>query len=119
MNDTDPLLTTYNDIRQQVLLRASVAEEGALREEVFTRWAIDVLEEKGEVGGGEGCACDARRIGKVSGYWLDHDMGRLTVYVSKFAGVAALSRMSPSDVAALLNGALRFVARCRMGWHRG
>ena len=51
MSDIDPVLATYNDIRQQVQLRASVSEEGALREEVFTRWAIDLLEEKGEVGG--------------------------------------------------------------------
>jgi hypothetical protein len=38
MSDTDPVLATYNDIRQQVQIRASVSEEGVLREEVFTRW---------------------------------------------------------------------------------
>ena len=60
MIDTDSVLATYNDIRQQVNLRASVLEEGALREEVFTRWAMDLLEEKGEITGGEPCACEVR-----------------------------------------------------------
>ena len=53
MSVSDPVLATYNDIRQQIQLRASVSDDGTLREEVFTRWAIDLLEEKGEVGGGE------------------------------------------------------------------
>src|SRR5947209_17598390 len=97
MSDSAPLLETYNDIRQQVLLRASVAEEGALREEVFTRWAIDLLEEKGEVGGGEPCACEVRRVGKVSGYWLDRDMGRLIIFASKFAGLNDSPSMSAAD----------------------
>jgi len=119
MTENDPLLSTYNDIRQQILLRASVADDGALREEVFTRWAIDLLEEHGEVGGGECCACEVRRVGKVSGYWLDSDMGRLVVYVSKYSGLAAPPRMLPSDAGTLLDGTLRFVKKCRMGWHRG
>jgi hypothetical protein len=118
MSDNDPVLATYNDIRQQVQLRASVSEEGALREEVFTRWAMDLLEEKGDVGGGEPCACEVRRVGKVSGYWLDRDMGLLTVFVSKFAGVSEPPRMPAADAAALINGALRFVSKCRMNWHR-
>ena len=70
MSDKDPVLATYNDIRQQIMLRASVTEE-ALREEVFTHWAIHLLEEKGEVGGGEPCSYGAPGIGKVSGYWID------------------------------------------------
>jgi hypothetical protein len=118
MTDIDPVLATYNDIRQQVQIRASVSEEGALREEVFTRWAIDLLEEKGEVAGGEPCACVANRVGKVSGYWLDADMGRLTVLVSKFAGVNEPPRMTAADAKALISGAIRFVSKCRMNWHR-
>jgi len=118
MSDIDPVLTTYNDIRQQVQIRATVSEEGALREEVFTRWAIDLLEEKGDVAGGEPCACMAPRVGKVSGYWLDRDMGRLTVFVSKFAGTNDPPRMPAADVATLINGAIRFVSKCRMNWHR-
>lgn len=118
MSDSDPVLATYNDIRQQVQIRASVAEEGALREEVFTRWAMDLLEEKGDIPGGEPCACVANRVGKVSGYWLDRDMGRLTVFVSKFAGLNEPPRMPATDAAALINGAIRFVSKCRMNWHR-
>jgi hypothetical protein len=118
MSDTDPVLATYNDIRQQVILRASVSEEGTLREEVFTRWAMDLLEEKGEIAGGEPCSCVATRVGKVSGYWLDRDMGRLTVFVSMFAGVSDPQRMPAADAAALIRGALRFVSKCRMNWHR-
>jgi hypothetical protein len=118
MSEANPVLATYNDIRQQVFLRASVSEEGTLREEVFTRWAIDLLEEKGDIAGGEPCACVANRVGKVSGYWFDGDMGRLTVFVSKFAGVSEPQKMPAADAAALINGALRFVAKCRMNWHR-
>ncbi len=118
MSETDPVLTTYNDIRQQVQIRASVSEEGVLREEIFTRWAIDLLEEKGEISGGESCACAVPRVGKVSGYWLDNDMGRLTVFVSKYAGLADPPRMPAADAGALINGVLRFVGKCRMNWHR-
>jgi hypothetical protein len=118
MSEANPVLATYNDIRQQVILRASVSEEGTLREEVFTRWAMDLLEEKGEIAGGEPCACVANRVGKVSGYWLDRDMGRLTVFVSKFAGVSEPQRMPAADAAALIKGALRFVSKCRMNWHQ-
>jgi hypothetical protein len=119
MSNTDPVLATHNDIRQQIQLRASVSDDGTLREEVFTRWAIDLLEEKGEVGGGECCAYSAPRVGKVSGYWMDPDMGRLIVFVSRYSGVAEPPRMPAADIGALVNGALRFIAKCRMGWHRG
>lgn len=119
MNATNPILVTYNDIRQQVNLRTSVSQEGALREDVFTRWAMDLLEEKGEIAGGESCACVASRVGKVSGYWHDRDMGRLTVFVSKFSGVSEPQRMPGSEVTTLVRGAIRFVAKCRMNWHRG
>src|SRR5215472_6787122 len=112
MSDIDPVLATYNDIRQQIILRASVSEEGTLREEVFTRWAIDLLEEKGEIAGAEPCACVANRVGKVSGYWLDRDMGLLTVFVTKFIGVSEPQRMPAADVSALINGAIRFVSKC-------
>jgi hypothetical protein len=43
---------------------------------------------------------------------------RLTVFVSKFSGVSDPQRMPAADAAALINGALRFVAKCRMNWHR-
>src|SRR5262245_54024912 len=119
MSDSNPVLATYNDIRQQIILRASVSEEGTLREEVFTRWAMDLLEEKGEIAGGEPCAYAANRVGKVSGYWLDRDMGRLTVFVSRFSGVSEPQRMPAADAAALIKGGLRFVGKCRMGWHKG
>lgn len=118
MSDIDPVLTTYNDVRQQVQIRASVSEEGVLREEIFTRWAIDLLEEKGDIAGGEPCACTAARVGKVSGYWLDRDMGRLTVFVSRYAGLTDPSRMPAADAASLITGAVRFVSKCRMNWHR-
>jgi len=119
MSVTDPVLATYNDIRQQIQLRASVSDEGALREEVFTRWAIDLLEEKGEVGGGECCAYSTPRIGKVSGYWMDPDMGRLIVFASRYSGVVEPPRMAAADIGSLANGVLRFIAKCRMGWHCG
>ena len=119
MSRTDPVLATYNDIRQQIQLRACVSDDGTLREEVFTRWAIDLLEEKGEVGGGECCAYSAPRVGKVSGYWMDPDMGRLFVFVSRFSGLIAPPRMTATEVSALVSGVLRFIAKCRMGWHRG
>jgi len=119
MSVTDSVLATYNDIRQQIQLRASVSDDGTLREEVFSRWGIDLLEEKGEVGGGECCAYSAPRVGKVSGYWMDPDMGRLIVFVSRYSGVAEPPRMPAADIGAAVNGALRFIARCRMGWHRG
>lgn len=119
MSVTDPALATYKDIRQQIQLRASVSDDGTLREEVFTRWAIDLLEENGEVGGGECCAYSALRIGKVSGYWIDPDMGRLIVFVTRYSGVAEPQRMPAADVGPLVNGVLRFISKCRMGWHRG
>ena len=119
MSGTDPLLATYNDIRQQIQLRASVSDDGTLKEEVFTRWAIDLLEEKGEVGGGECCAYSAPRVGKVSGYWMDPDMGRLVVFISRYSGVINYSRIPATEIVSLLNGALRFISKCRMGWHRG
>ncbi len=118
MSCIDPVLATYNDIRQQVQLRASVSDDGALREEVFTRWAIDLLEENGELGGGECCGYSAPRIGKVSGYWLDPDMGRLFVFVSRYSGLISPSRVTATEISGLLNGVLRFIAKCRMGWHR-
>jgi hypothetical protein len=43
---------------------------------------------------------------------------RLTVFVSKISGVSDPQRTPAADAAALINGALRFVARCRMNWHR-
>ncbi len=98
MSDTDPVLATYNDIRQQIQLRASVSDDGTLREEVFTRWAIDLLEEKGEIGGGECCAYGAPRVGKVSGYWMDPDMGRLFVFVSRYSGLIAPPRMPATEM---------------------
>lgn len=119
MTSTDPALATYHDIRQQIQLRASVSDDGTLREEVFTRWAIDLLEEKGEVGGGEPCAYSAPRIGKVSGYWMDPDMGRLIVFVSRYSGVAEPQKLTGTELTALVNGAIRFISKCRMGWHRG
>ena len=73
---------------------------------MFTRWAIDLLEEKGEVGGGECCAYSAPRVGKVSGYWMDPDMGRLVVFISRYSGVINYSRIPASEIVALLNGAL-------------
>ena len=106
MSGIDPLLATYNDIRQQIQLRASVSDDGTLKEEVFTRWAIDLLEEKGEVGGGECCAYSAPRVGKVSGYWMDPDMGRLVVFISRYSGVINYSRIPASEIVSLLNGAL-------------
>ena len=118
MSEIDPVLATYNDIRQQVQIRASVFDDGVLREEVFTRWAIDLLEEKGDIGGGEPCSCVAPRVGKISGYWLDRDMGRFTIFVSKFSGLTDPPRMAGADAATLINGAIRFVAKCRMQWHR-
>jgi hypothetical protein len=118
MTEIDPELATYNDIRQQVQIRASVSEEGVLREEVFTRWAMELLEEKGDIPGGEACAFTAPRVGKVSGYWLDVEMGKLTVFVSKFSGVIEPPRMTASEATALINGAVRFVSKCRMNWHR-
>jgi hypothetical protein len=119
MSVTDSVLATYNDIRQQIQLRASVSDDGTLREEVFTRWAIDLLEERGEVGGGECCAYSVPRVGKVSGYWTDPEMGRLIVFVSRYSGVADPPRMTASDISSLVSGVLRFISKCRMGWHRG
>jgi hypothetical protein len=106
MSDSDPVLTTYNDIRQQVQIR------------VFTRWAVDLLEERGDIAGGEPCSCVAIRVGKVSSYWLDRDMGQLTVFVSKFVGLNDPPRMPAAEAASLINGAVRFVLKCRMNWHR-
>src|SRR5208337_3650208 len=83
------------------------------------RWAIDLLEEKGEVGGGECCAYSAPRVGKVSGYWMDPDMGRLVVFISRYSGVINYSRIPATEIVSMLNGALRFISKCRMGWHRG
>jgi AIPR protein len=119
MSGSDPVLATYNDIRQQVQLRASVSDDGTLREEVFTRWAIDLLEENGEIGGGECCGYGAPRIGKVSGYWLDPDMGRLFVFVSRYSGLISPPRATATEISGLVSGVLRFIAKCRMGWHRG
>jgi hypothetical protein len=118
MTEIEPELVTYNNIRQQIQIRASVSEEGVLREEVFTRWAMELLEEKGDIPGGEACAFTAPRVGKVSGYWLDVEMGKLTVFVSKFSGVNEPPRMTASEAGALINGAVRFVSKCRMNWHR-
>ena len=119
MSKIDPVVATYNDIRQQIQLRADISDDGTLREEVFTRWAIDLLEENGEVGGGECAAYSAPRIGKVSGYWVDPDMGRLFVFVSRYSGLASPPRMTATEITALVTGAIRFIAKCRMGWHRG
>jgi hypothetical protein len=119
MSASDPVLATYNDIRQQIQLRASVNDDGTMREEVFTRWAMDLLEENGEIGGGECCAYSAPRIGKVSGFWLDPDMGRFFVFVSRYSGLASPPRMTATEISGLVTGVLRFIAKCRMGWHRG
>jgi hypothetical protein len=104
MTEVDAVIATYNDIRQQIQLRADISDDGTLREEVFTRWAIDLLEENGEVGGGECSAYSAPRIGKVSGYWVDPDMGRLFVFVSRYSGLASPPRMSATETSGLVNG---------------
>src|SRR6266550_177464 len=119
MSEDIAVLETGRNIRQQILLRASVAEDGAMLEEAFTDWAIDLLEERGEVGGGECCACEVPRVGKVSGYSLELDAGQLTIFVSRYSGMEELQRATPSDISAILTGAARFISKCRVGWHRG
>ena len=50
---------------------------------------------------------------------MDPDMGRLIVFASRYSGMAESPRMPAADIGSLVNGVLRFIAKCRMGWHRG
>ena len=42
-------------------------------------------------------------------------MGRLIVFASRYSGMAELPRMPAADIGSLVNGVLRFIAKCRMG----
>ena len=118
MNEESEHEALLQEVRQQTLHYAHSTETGELLEEAFTRWGMELLEERGEAGGGEICSISIPKIGKVNGYWHDHEGAQLVIYVSLYSGLLSVERLSASRVTQLVEGVRRLVERCKALWHR-
>jgi len=120
VNKSELIELTRQHISDHVRLRAETAEDGALLQEAFPSWALELLEEKGEVGGGDLCCCGLHQVGPViSGYWHDSDAGQLDVFVTSFSAESTIQELDRHEAKTLLDRAFEFIRRCRMKKHRG
>jgi hypothetical protein len=109
---------TLQNIRQQVQILASSLEDGALREEAFTRWALDLAHDMGDIEGGDPYPVIVPRVGKVSGCHHDADTAELDIVVSDYAGIGEPERMGAPELESLVAGALRLTAKLAAGHGR-
>jgi hypothetical protein len=109
---------SLQNLRQQVNILAASSEDGTLREEAFTRWALELAHDKGDVEGGDPYPVLIPRVGKISGCYHDSETAELDIVVSDYAGVGAPERMGSPDLESLVNGALRLTAKLASGLGR-
>jgi hypothetical protein len=109
---------TLKNIRQQVQIHASSADDGALREEAFTRWALDLAHERGDTEGGDPYPVLIPRVGKISGCYHDPDTAELDIIVSDYSGIGAPERMGSPELESLVTGALRLTTKLAAGHGR-
>jgi hypothetical protein len=118
VNQKPGLEDSLQNLRQQVQILAESTEDGALREEAFTRWALDLAHEKGDIEGGDPYPVLLPRVGKVSGCYHDAETAELDIIVSEYAGVGAPETMGSPDLEGLVNGAIRLTTKLASGHGR-
>lgn len=106
-----------DELRQDVLFRASLEGEEKLLPTAFTERVLEDLVAVGELDDGEACHLAGEGFA-VSGYDLNEDEGRLDLFVSLYVGKASPDRLSPKAIEFAIEGAVTFYHRARRGLHR-
>ena len=116
MVDESALAEFLEELRQDLLSRASLEGEERLIPIAFTERVLEDLIAIGEIDDGEPCHLAGPGYA-VSGYGLDEDEGRLDLFVSLYRGQAELDKLPARAVNAAIEGAMTFYTKARDGLH--
>jgi hypothetical protein len=82
MQEEELLNQFYTDLQQTIIAEAAAEDDGMLRSEAFTEWAIHELSELGEIEGGTQCFIQKTGI-EASGFYLSEDLSRLEIFTTR------------------------------------
>lgn len=82
MDEEELINQFYIDLQQTVIAEADAEDDGLLRSEAFTEWAIHELAELGEIEGGTQCFIKKSGI-EASGFYLSEDLSRLELFTTR------------------------------------
>lgn len=108
---SDPLIGFAEDLRQEVLGRASVDGAEQMRSEVFTEHIVEMLIEVGELENAVTTFHRARGV-EVHGYGID-DGDTLNLIAVRYTGQIPPGSLSRTDVDTAMRRLITFWERCR------
>jgi hypothetical protein len=122
MNSDELELTRFIvGLHQEVITNSegssSEGNEGAFREDEFTRLMIDYLIDAGEIEDGSVCYHSARGI-KVNGYHLQVDEGRLDLFVSIYNQSPTLLTVRKDATDNTFKQLINFLSKVYKGYHQ-
>jgi hypothetical protein len=82
MHESELVDQFYTDLQQTIIAEAAAEDDGMLRSEAFTEWAIHELSELGEIEGGSQCFIQKTGI-EASGFYLSEDLSRLEIFTTR------------------------------------
>ena len=109
--EADELVGFARDLQQDLLTSASVAEDGALLHDTFTRQIIDLLTLAGEMDDGDACYHRAHGM-EVSGYSVDDEEEVLTLIRSVFTQSVPPESIPRTDLETAIRRLESFLAKC-------
>ena len=117
MSSPSELAEFLEELRQDLLARASLAGEERLLPTAFAERVLEDLVDIGEVDDGEPCYLAGEGF-SVSGYDINEDEGRLDLFVALFSGAIVPEKVPVGRVNDAITGALAFFDLARHGLHR-
>ena len=108
MDEQELINQFYVDLQQTVIAEADALEDGLLRAEAFTEWAIHELAELGEIEGGTQCFIKKTGI-EASGFYLSEDLSRLELFATRARLDGNRYTLTKSDAETALKRAKSFV----------
>ena len=113
----EQLADFLDELRQDLINRASVEGGEAFLQTALTQRVIEDLIDIGDLQDGQACHLK-RNSYAISGYELDEDDGRLDLFVTLFTGSPKPGRVPRKEVDAAIEGALKFRADAAGGVHK-
>ena len=117
MDNPSDLTEFLQELRQDLLSRASLEGEEKLLPVTFTERVLEDLVAIGEVDDGEACYVTGAGY-EVSGYDLNEEEGRLDLFVARYTGANVPVWLAAKSVESAIDGAFMFQTKARQGLHR-
>lgn len=108
------LIRFRTELLQEVIDSIRTEETGGIREEKFTEFALEYLEEAGETEGALPCReikenSIGNRIHKINAYALSEGYETIDLFITVFNGATDLSRLYADELKVAVNLATRFL----------